>query len=46
MNNINILFYSNYCEGSKLLISLMDQENLTRFFHKICTDNNNKIPSK
>ncbi len=44
MSTINALFYSNNCEGSKQLISLMDMENLTRFFHMICTDNNPKIP--
>ena len=42
--SINIIFYSNNCDASKLLLSMMDKENLLRFFHKICTDNNPKIP--
>lgn len=44
MNTINILFYSNRCEGSKQLISILQSEQLIRFFHIICTDNNPKIP--
>ena len=44
MSSVNILFYSNHCEGSKHLLSLMQGEKLTRFFHLICTDNNSKIP--
>ncbi|AYV85289.1 MAG: hypothetical protein Satyrvirus9_15 [Satyrvirus sp.] len=44
MSQFNILFFSNNCEGSKHLISLMQSENLIRFFHLICTDNNPKIP--
>jgi hypothetical protein len=44
MSTINLFFYSNHCEGSKHLISLMESENLLRFFHKICTDNNPKVP--
>lgn len=46
MSSINILFYSNRCEGSKQLISMMQDENLLRFFHLICTDNNPKIPKQ
>lgn len=44
MSSINILFFSNNCEGSKQLLSLMQQEKLDRFFHLICTDNNSRIP--
>lgn len=44
MSSVNILFFSNFCEGSKHLISLLEGEKLTRFFHLICTDNNKKIP--
>lgn len=44
MSNINILFFSNNCEGSKQLLSMLNTEKLTRFFHLICTDNNPKIP--
>lgn len=44
INSINLLFYSKNCEGSKHLISLMQNENLIRFFHPICTDDNPKIP--
>ena len=44
MNSINILFYSNYCEGSKQLLAMFNTEKLTRFFHLICTDNNPKVP--
>jgi hypothetical protein len=40
----NILFFSNACQGSQALLSLMQGENLTKFFHLICTDNNSKIP--
>jgi len=40
----NILFYSNNCDESKLLLSMMQNENLVRFFHLVCTDNNPKIP--
>lgn len=45
MSQINILFYSNNCEASKMLISLMQGENLVRFFHLFCTDNNPKVPA-
>lgn len=44
MSSVNILFYSNNCPGSQHLISLMQQEKLTRFFYMICTDNNPKVP--
>lgn len=44
MSSVNILFYSNNCEGCKQLISMMQQEKLVRFFHLICTDNNPNIP--
>lgn len=44
MSQVNILFYSNKCEASKHLISLMQSENLLRFFHLICTDNNPRLP--
>jgi hypothetical protein len=40
----NVLFFSNNCDGSKALISLLNGEKLTKYFHLICTDNNNKIP--
>lgn len=45
MSTINVLFYSNRCQGSKHLIALLDAENLTNYFHLICTDNNPKIPA-
>ena len=44
MSSVNILFFSNHCDGSKHLISLMQSEKLIRFFHTICTDNNPKVP--
>ncbi|AGF85400.1 hypothetical protein QJ854_gp382 [Moumouvirus goulette] len=44
MSSINMLFYSNNCEGSKLLLAMFQTESLTRFFHLICTDNNPKLP--
>lgn len=44
MSSLNILFHSNKCEGSKILLSMMQNEKLIRFFHLICTDNNPKIP--
>ena len=46
MSAINILFFSNKCEGSKQLLSMLQSEKLTRFFHLICTDNNPKIPKQ
>ncbi len=42
----NVLFFSNGCDGSQALLSLMQSEGLIKFFHLICTDNNNKIPSQ
>lgn len=39
-----MLFFSNNCEGSKQLLSMLQSEKLIRFFHLICTDNNPKIP--
>lgn len=42
----NILFFSNRCDGSSALLSLLHGENLTKYFHLICTDNNNKIPAE
>lgn len=42
----NVLFFSNNCDGSKALISLLNGEKLTKYFHLICTDNNNKIPAE
>jgi hypothetical protein len=44
MSLINILFYSNNCEGSKQLLPILQNEKLINFFHLICTDNNPKIP--
>lgn len=44
MSAINVLFFSNNCMGSKQLITMMQSENLIRFFHLICVDNNDKIP--
>ena len=44
MSSVNVLFYSNNCEGSKMLISLMQNEKLIRFFHLICTDAGNVPP--
>lgn len=46
MSAINVLFYSNFCEGSKQLISILRNENLLRFFHLVCTDNNPNVPSQ
>lgn len=46
MSSVNLLFFSNNCEVSKQLISLMQKEGLIRFFHLVCTDNNSKIPSQ
>lgn len=44
MSVANIIFYSNKCEASQHLLTLMERENLTRFFYSVCTDNNPKIP--
>lgn len=41
---MNILFFSNNCESSKALISMMQAENLIRFFHMHCTDGNATNP--
>jgi len=43
MSNVNILFYSNNCEGSQQLISLMQNEKLIKFFHLICLDTHQKL---
>lgn len=46
MNSLNILFYSNRCQQSKDLISLLNNEGLTKYFHLICVDNNpNVLPN-
>lgn len=42
--SVNILFYSNNCDSSRTLISLMQKENLMRFFYTMCTDNNPCVP--
>lgn len=44
MSSINILFFSNNCEGSKQLLSMLQSEKMVRYFHLVCTDNNPKIP--
>lgn|SRR5579872_3944753 len=44
MSTINVLFFSNKCDGSKLLISMMQKERLIEFFHVICTDKNPNVP--
>lgn len=44
MSSVNVLFYSNHCEGSKHLLSIMQVEKLVNFFYLVCTDNNPKIP--
>ena len=36
----NILFFSNRCEGSQLLISMMQSEGLLKYFTQVCIDNN------
>jgi|GEM_PF-5319996 len=46
MSSINIFFYSNSCPGSQVLNGILRNENLLRFFHQICTDNNPDIPSQ
>ena len=44
MSSLNILFYSNHCEGSKQLLASLQGEKLLRFFHLVCTDNNQSVP--
>lgn len=44
--NINIIFFSNLCQCSKIFLNLLNGENLTRFFTLVCTDNNPNIPSE
>lgn len=45
ITSANVLFFSNKCEGSQLLISMMQSEGLLKFFTQVCTDNKTKIPS-
>ena len=45
-NKINILFYSNNCRQSQILLSLMNNEKLLKYFHTYCIDNNQKIKNK
>lgn len=45
LNILNVLFYSNKCESSKHLISLMQSENLLKFFHLVCVDTQ-KVPEQ
>jgi hypothetical protein len=44
MSLFNILFYSNNCEPSKLLLSMLHSEKMTPFFYMCCTDNNPSVP--
>lgn len=44
MSSANILFFSNHCEGSKHLVALLKSENLNKYFHFVCVDNNPKVP--
>lgn len=46
MSTANVLFFSNNCEASKQLISMMQTENIFQFFFLICTDDNKKIPEQ
>lgn len=46
MSSVNILFYSNFCDGSKLLISMMQTEKIIQYFHLFCTDNNSQTPQQ
>lgn len=43
MSTKNILFFSNKCESSKYLISMMQAEKILQYFFTICVDNNPKI---
>lgn len=43
MSEVNIFFYSQYCEPSQLLINMMKNEGLDKYFHFISTDNNPKL---
>jgi len=42
---MNIFFYSNKSDSCKAFISLMQGENLLRFFNPICVDGNKDIPA-
>jgi len=44
MSNYNVLFFSNNCQPSKILINLLTNEKLIQYFTAICTDNNPNIP--
>ena len=46
MNTINVIYFSNMCEGSKTLIAMLQMENLARFFHMVCIDGNPRIPAQ
>ena len=41
---MNILFYSNFCQLSKVLVQMLTTENLLPLFKSICTYNNQMIP--
>lgn len=40
----NLLFFSNKCEGSQVLINMMKSEGVLKYFTEICTDNNPHVP--
>lgn len=40
MSLFNIIFYSNNCEASRLLLSMIQSEKLTPYFYMYCTDTN------
>lgn len=44
MNVSNMIFFSNRCDASQILLSLLKNERILRFFEIVCTDNNPNIP--
>lgn len=48
MNSIycpyNVLYYSNMCDCSKELIAILQREDIYKYLHTICIDNNTNIP--
>lgn len=41
----NLFFFSNQCEGSKVLIGMLNQEDITKNFQLLCVDKMNNVPA-
>ena len=42
--NHNIIYYSNKCEPSKQLIMMLENEDLLKYFYKVCVDTSVSVP--